>query len=92
MSGLSGRDCGGWGGGQGGMEAMGTSNYPLPWTWAGSTQDGPRRLQERLGEPKMSSKMAQDSLRYLKIDMKRPAPRGPKTAPRRLQEAKSFNT
>ena len=69
------------------------SPYPLPWTWRGpvagrwSAQDGPRWLQEGLREPKMASKMAQDSSTWLKIanDM---LTRGSKTASRRLQEAK----
>ena len=49
---------------------------PIPWTWAGSVargwsvQDGPRRLQERLGEPEMASKMAEDSPRCLKMASK----------------------
>ena len=63
------------------------SPYPLPWTWTGrfatrwSAQDGPRRLQERLGEPKMSSKMAQDSLRCVKM-----APKMVQEAPRQFQD------
>ena len=91
MSGLSGRDCGGGGEDRVGWRQWAPRTTPSLGPGRGAP-DGPRRLQERLGEPKMSSKMAQDSLRYLKIDMKRPAQRGPKTAPRRLQEAKSFNT
>ena len=66
------------------------SPYPLPWTWTGgfargwSVQDGPRWLQEGLREPKMASKMAQDSSRWLKIASDT-HPRGLKTAPRRFQ-------
>ena len=67
--------------------------YPLPWTWTGpvathwSVQDGPRWLQEGLREPKMASKIAQDSPTWLKIAHHMP-PRGSNTASKRLQEAK----
>ena len=44
-----------------------------------SVEDGPRRLQDGLGQPKMISKVAQDGFQY--------APRGPKTGPTRLQVA-----
>ena len=73
------------------------SPYPLPWTWTGrfasgqSVQDGPRWLQEGLGEPKMASKIAQDSSRWLKIASDIP-PRGPKTAPRRIQVPSESST
>ena len=69
------------------------SPYPLPWAWTGGAatrwgvQDGLRWLQEGLSEPKMTSKMAQDSPTWLKIANDMP-PRGSKTASRRLQEAK----
>ena len=49
------------------------SPYPLPWAWTGpvargwSVQDGPGWLQEGLREPKMASKMAQDTPRSLKM-------------------------
>ena len=68
------------------------SPYPLPWTWTGRPAMcqgvfGPRWLQEGLREPKMASKIAQDSPTWLKIAHNMPT-RGPKTAPRRLQVAK----
>ena len=69
------------------------SPYPLPWAWTAgfatrwSVQDGLRWLQEGLSEPKMTSKMAQDSPTWLMIAHSMP-PRGSKTASRRLQEAK----
>ena len=67
--------------------------YPLPWTWTGgaagrqSAQDGLDWLQAGLSEPKMASKMAQDSPTWLKIAHNLP-PRGSKTASRRLQVVK----
>ena len=47
--------------------------YPLSWTWTGrfarceGVLFGSRWLQEGLREPKMTSKMAQDSRRWLKL-------------------------
>ena len=67
------------------------SPYPLPWTWTGgaasgqSAQDGPRWLQEGLGEPKMTSKMAQDSPRCLKM-----ASKMLQEAPRPLQDGSKW--
>ena len=66
------------------------SEYPSPLTWtrgfAGSwsVQDGPRRLQEGLREPKMTSKMAQDSASSLKMASKmlQDAPRPPQDGPK----------
>ena len=66
------------------------SPYPLPWAWTGpvagswSVLFGPRWLQEGLREPKMASKIAQDSPTWLKIANNMP-PRGPKRATRRIQ-------
>ena len=52
-----------------------------------SAQDGLDWLQAGLSEPKMASKMAQDSPTWLKIAHNLP-PRGSKTASRRLQVVK----
>ena len=72
------------------------SPYPHPWTWRGpvagrwSAQDGPRWLQEGLRALKMASKIAQDSPTWLQLahNMR---PRGPSTAPIRLQVAKRLS-
>ena len=70
------------------------SPYPLPWPWKGrfagrwGVQDGPRWLREGLREPKMASKIAQDSPTWLNIAHNMPT-RSLKTAPRRLQVAKT---
>eukprot|EP00959_Pyramimonas_sp_CCMP1952_P324835 6799375-Pyramimonas_sp.AAC.1 len=42
---------------------------PSPWTWTGVVAVS-WSVQERLGEPKTTSKMAQDSLRCLKMTPK----------------------
>ena len=69
------------------------SPYPLPWTWREGSASGqgslfgPRWLQEGLREPKIASKIDQDSPTWLKIAHNMP-PTGSNTAPRRLQVVK----
>ena len=63
---------------------------PSPWTWREgaarrwSAQDGLRWLQEGLKEPKMASKIVQDSPRWFKIAINM-HPRALETASGRLQ-------
>eukprot|EP00959_Pyramimonas_sp_CCMP1952_P320414 6705314-Pyramimonas_sp.AAC.1 len=78
-------------GGRGRMSDMTRAHlacpYPLPWTWTGrlagrwSVQDGPRWLQEGLREPKMTSKLAPNIPRCIKM-----VPEVLQEAPRPLQD------